>query len=80
MDNLTSISAQEAWKRGEKSNLFKVAVAPLFAFVQKFLLQGGILDGYHGFLICKGAARYKFMKYSKLRKLGKSPHSSVRTD
>jgi hypothetical protein len=41
-------------------------VAAPWALVNKFMLQGGFLDGYRGALIAWTSARYVWMKYRKL--------------
>lgn len=54
---------------GKKSSTFKLIISPLFRFSQDYLLKGGFRDGFEGYIICKTAAYYTFLKYMYLRLL-----------
>jgi hypothetical protein len=51
--------------------------APPWTFFQRFVLCAGFLDGYRGWVIARGAARYVRLKYRKLGMLTEArlPHS-----
>ena len=66
---LTTISAEEAFKKGKKSSLLKIACIPVFDFFKDYLFKQGFRDGYYGFVICFNAGYSKFLKYAKLRDL-----------
>jgi glycosyltransferase involved in cell wall biosynthesis len=70
-DNFTTLAAQKAFEKGERSNLFLILFAPVFKFVQSYFIKLGILDGYYGFIVCRISAHATFMKYVKLRRLWK---------
>jgi len=71
-NNFSDIAAQEAYESGKSANfIIHILLNPMFTFFRKYFLQLGILDGYYGFIICKISAFANFLKYSKLRELGK---------
>ena len=70
-DNFTNLAAREAFEKGERSNFFLVLFAPVFKFVQSYIIRLGFLDGYYGWIICRISADATFMKYIKLRELWK---------
>lgn len=53
---------------------FKMVFSPAFRFVKDYFIRGGYRDGFEGYIICKTAAYYTFLKYMYLRLLhqGKS--------
>ncbi|WP_022852610.1 glycosyltransferase family 2 protein [Thermodesulfatator atlanticus] len=48
-----------------KPNRLKAIFSPKWTFFQKFILQRGFLDGWHGYLIAKLYSQYTFWKYVK---------------
>ncbi len=50
---------------GKRPNRFKAIFSPKWTFFQKFILQRGFLDGWHGYLIAKLYSQYTFWKYVK---------------
>jgi glycosyltransferase involved in cell wall biosynthesis len=71
-NKFSSISADSLFKRGRKTNLFKVAFNPFWAFVRSYLVRLGFLDGFYGFVIAVNIAHLTFLKHSKLYKLQKA--------
>jgi len=65
-NRFTNIQAQEMFNRGKKSNVIKLVVNPLMAFVSGYFLKLGFLDGYNGFIIARQASYSTLIKYSKL--------------
>ena len=55
-------------QNSKKSNLkrkFKAIFNPFWTFFRLFILKGGFLEGWHGFVIAKLYAQYTFWKYVK---------------
>jgi len=71
-NKFSSISADSLFKRGKKTNLFKIVFNPSWAFVRSYWLRLGFLDGFYGFVIAVNIAHLTFLKHSKLYKLQKS--------
>ena len=53
--------------RGKKVSLFKLLLAPKWSFFVDFVLRGGFLDGYYGYIVCKNSAFAAYAKYAKIR-------------
>lgn len=53
-------------RRGKKASLWSACSHSLGAFLRKYLLQRGFLDGRHGFLLAMFTAYYVFNKYAAL--------------
>ena len=70
-EKFSTIAANALFAKGKKTNLIKLYFSPVVKFIQSYLFQLGILDGYYGFVICKISARSTYLKYSKLAKLYK---------
>jgi glycosyltransferase involved in cell wall biosynthesis len=69
-NNFSTIAAKEAFKNGKKANvLIHVVLNPIYTFINKYFFRLGILDGFHGFVICYLSAVSNFLKYSKIRQL-----------
>jgi glycosyltransferase involved in cell wall biosynthesis len=71
-NKFTDLTSAEAFKNGKKSNLFKILFNPIIKFKKDYFLKLGLLDGYHGFVICAISAFATFLKYIKLRELHKN--------
>ncbi|HEY1865607.1 MAG TPA: glycosyltransferase family 2 protein [Candidatus Acidoferrales bacterium] len=65
-DAFTTKAAEDLFARGRRRWRGAMLVAAPWALVNKFMLQGGFLDGYRGALIAWTSARYVWMKYRKL--------------
>lgn len=68
----STIAAKAYFDKGKKAPLWKTIWNPSWAFFKAYFLRLGFLDGYNGFVICKGTARITYLKYSKLRELYKN--------
>ena len=53
--------------RGKKVSLLKLLLAPKWSFFVDFIIRGGFLDGYYGYIVCKNSAFAAFAKYAKIR-------------
>ena len=69
VERYTDLAAQEIRAAGRKPPIWRVLLAPPYAFVKSYLLQLGLLDGAAGLTIARMAARYVYLKYSKARRL-----------
>ncbi len=53
--------------RGKRVSLLKLLLAPRWTFFTLFVLRGGFLDGYYGYVVCRISAFASFAKYLKIR-------------
>jgi glycosyltransferase involved in cell wall biosynthesis len=74
VDAFTSIMAEEAVKKNKKSGVFFLILSPWVKFIKSYFIQLGILDGYHGFVICTISAFATFVKYAKIIELKQRKH------
>jgi len=58
--------AQSAFAAGKSASPLDVVLRPPLRFLRMYLLQLGLLDGFHGFLVCGLAAAQVFLKYAEL--------------
>lgn len=65
-DKFTTIAAHAAFKKGKRSNVFKIFSRPLLKFLRDYFFKRGFLDGRYGFIICSINALSAMLKYSKL--------------
>ncbi len=71
VNKFTDLTAQDAFNKGKKASLIKIIFRPVIKFKRDYFLKLGLLDGYHGFIICAISAFATFVKYLKLRELNK---------
>lgn len=70
INSFSDIAARAAYQKGRRSNLlFDIILNPIFAFIKKYFLKLGFLDGYEGFIISVSTAYGKFLKYIKLKEM-----------
>jgi len=63
----TTIAARElGGKKGKRATAADILIRPLFLFFKMFILKGGILDGFHGFVLAAFSSFYVFVKYLKI--------------
>ncbi len=67
INKYSEIAANIAFQKNKSSNIFKLVLKPAFKFWHVYLLKGGFLDGYAGYLISKMYAYDAFLRISKLR-------------
>ncbi|HTE09045.1 MAG TPA: glycosyltransferase family 2 protein [Flavitalea sp.] len=65
-NKFSTISADTLFKRGKKTNLFKIIVHPAWAFFVGFFIRKGFLDGFYGLVISRQVAHLSFLKHVKL--------------
>jgi glycosyltransferase involved in cell wall biosynthesis len=65
----TDLAARELAESGRHVNPIWRALAPPWTFINTYFFRLGILDGYHGFMIARMAARYVARKYQKWARL-----------
>ena len=71
-NKFTDIGAEQAYKKGKKSNLFIATYKSIWKFKRDYIFKLGFLDGYYGFVICALSSQATFAKYLKLRELNKN--------
>ncbi len=49
----------------KKSNKIKATINPIWTFFKIYVLKGGFLEGWHGFIIARLYSEYTFWKYIK---------------
>jgi glycosyltransferase involved in cell wall biosynthesis len=69
MDHYSTIAAGEYFKIGKKAGPLTGAQHMIWRFFRSYILEGGFLNGYKGYVFCKITAMSSFLKYSKLRRL-----------
>ncbi len=70
-NKFTTIQAQAMFVQGKRSNVFKLFVNPLVAFVNGYFFKLGFLNGADGFFIASTVAYNTMVKYYKLMRLQK---------
>jgi glycosyltransferase involved in cell wall biosynthesis len=71
--------AAQHWKEGRRSGVFQFLGRPIWRFFRTYILQLGVLDGYHGMIFCALQAYSTFVKWSVLwswhvvRAMGREP-------
>ena len=70
-NKFTDIGAEEAFKKGKKSNWFIAIYKSVWKFKRDYIFKLGFLDGYYGFVICALSSQATFAKYLKLHELNK---------
>src|SRR6266508_2215098 len=66
LDRSTGFAAEELAGRGRRPRMTDLLVRPPARFVRMYFLQLGILDGWHGVVLCGLAAVSVFLKYARL--------------
>ncbi|MBI5858355.1 MAG: glycosyltransferase family 2 protein [Sphingobacteriales bacterium] len=77
-NRMSSIAAASLYTAGKRSNWFKMLVRPAWAFLNGFFFRRGFLDGIDGFTIAVNTSHQVFLKYSKLFRLQKTNHRTVK--
>jgi glycosyltransferase involved in cell wall biosynthesis len=78
VERYTTLAAQQLLEDGTRKSLAALWLATPWSFFQNFVLRGGFVDGYRGFLISRMAARSVRLKYGKLGKLVKEQKNAAR--
>ena len=77
VDYFTEISARGLFQHGQTASLLRLIVSPVYRFVRDYIFKFGFLDGYYGFVVCRISSHAVFLKYAKLRELGKQPRREL---
>ena len=72
MDRYSTLAAQELIKAGVSPTILHIAFKPPATFVKMYILRGGFLEGYAGFLLSCLYACYTLCKYAKGRELARN--------
>jgi glycosyltransferase involved in cell wall biosynthesis len=71
IDSFTTIAAREKHAAGERAGAARLFLHPLGKFLRMYVLKAGFLDGFAGFHVAATGAFYVYLKYAKLRELGR---------
>jgi len=66
MNRYCNLWAEEQYGNGIRSGIMKTALRTSWRFLSAFILRGGFLEGYHGFLASVMSAGTVFLKWSLL--------------
>jgi glycosyltransferase involved in cell wall biosynthesis len=69
VNKFSTIVAKERYRKGKKSNYFRVIFKPIIKFFMLYIYRLGFLDGLYGYIICKNSAHSAFLKEVKLMNL-----------
>ena len=78
INTFSTIMARSYFDRGRRVNFFSIILHPLWRLTKDFLIRGGFLDGYYGFIVSVNSAHEVFLKYVKLRNIYKDERRSRR--
>ncbi|WP_022851343.1 glycosyltransferase family 2 protein [Limisalsivibrio acetivorans] len=56
-------AAMSYHKNGRRFSMFRLIFNPPAAFIKKYIIRGGFLDGFHGLLVAVSSFIYVFLKY-----------------
>lgn len=63
------LGAAKYYRQGRKAAAIRLFFSPLATFFQTYFFKLGFLDGRQGYVCARLAAKYSFLKYTRLRKL-----------
>ena len=66
IERYSTIHAEENYKEGKRSNLFKIIWYPKLKFFQNYFLKLGFLDGPEGFMVAMLMSFHSYLAWSKL--------------
>lgn len=69
IDYFSTIAAREKLARGQRGVTLQLLFNPPFKLLKMLVLQGGLLDGWRGFIVATLGAYYVFLRYAKLWEL-----------
>jgi glycosyltransferase involved in cell wall biosynthesis len=76
IDQYSTLGAQEAYAKGEKTSIWSAAFRAKVTFLQNYFVRFGFLDGVQGFTLAITDAVNKFFKYAKLNELNRQNKST----
>ena len=65
----STLTAEDHFRNGRRANLADITLRPLYAFLYRYLVRLGFLDGLAGFVISVLESHAVFLKYAKLLEL-----------
>lgn len=74
-----SLGAEQYYADGKRCTLASIILRPAWTFFRNYILKGGILDGWAGFVVCRMSAMYTLTKYATLYKMSKEPQQPPST-
>lgn len=69
IEKYSDLHAQNMFAEGKKASFVKLYLSPIFKFIKTYILQLGVMDGYHGYIISVLSAKAVYLKYKKLKAL-----------
>lgn len=70
LNRYTTLAAEERFAKGDRSSLANAVLRGQATFWRMWILQGGLLDGWRGYVLCLSSSFYVMSKYTKLWLLG----------
>jgi (heptosyl)LPS beta-1,4-glucosyltransferase len=58
--------AKQKYEKGRRVTVFGIVIRTMIAFIRKYIIKRGFLDGRHGFLLALQSSHYTFNKYFAL--------------
>jgi glycosyltransferase involved in cell wall biosynthesis len=71
-NKFSTLSSESLFKKGRRTNIFKVIVNPVWAFFLSYFMRAGFVDGFYGFVIAVNISHLTFLKHAKLMMLQRS--------
>ncbi|MEO2069395.1 MAG: glycosyltransferase family 2 protein [Desulfurobacteriaceae bacterium] len=75
VDLYTTLYAKGLYKKGKRFSYIKLITSPIGAFLRRYFLKKGFLDGFEGFVVSVMSSYYSFLKYLKLWEIEKNENS-----
>jgi len=66
LNRFSTISAHSKYTDGERFNLLRLILNPIYRFIRCFIIRGGFMDGIPGLIVAVNTAHGVFSKYAKL--------------
>lgn len=76
-NHFTDLTAEAAFQSGKRAGIMKILFSPFIKFIRDYIFLAGFLDGYSGYIVCRISAQATFMKYVKLRQLGREENKKT---
>jgi glycosyltransferase involved in cell wall biosynthesis len=71
LNHYATLAARQMWESGRRGGLLSALTLPPFVFLKNFVVKRGFKDGSVGLIISVMNSFYVFLKYLKLRELGR---------
>lgn len=81
LNHYATLAAKQMWETGRRGGLVPALTLPPFVFLKNFIVKRGFVDGSAGLIISVMNSFYVYLKYLKLRELGRmqqkeAPHDN----